>query len=112
MAIVVAALNARSSTRVYELVPYAEWFSSLEAHLNEDNALERFPALRLISFFRAGLSPAASSPHRESMGLALLQTHKTRAASPALDSVLPLGERDVAKWLTYWGDRGLFDVRV
>lgn len=110
MSTVATLVNATSSTPPIHLVPYSEWFSSLEAHLNDEQALERFPALKLLSFFRIGTLPASSSPNRESMGLALLETSKTRAVSPTLDNVSPLDESDVAKWLTYWGACGLFDV--
>lgn len=110
MSTIATLVNATSSTPSVRLVPYAEWFSSLEAHLNEEKALERFPALKLLSFLRTGTLPAGSSPDRESMGLALLETSKTRAVSPTLDSVSPLDQSDVAKWLAYWGDCGLFDV--
>lgn len=110
MLTVAKVLNAKLGAQSVHLVPYGEWFSSLEAHLNDEKALERFPALRLLSFFRAGTLPTASSPDRESMGLALLETRKTQAVSPTLDSVSSLDENDVSKWLAYWEAQGLFKV--
>ena len=92
-------------------MPYAEWFTSLEACLKEAGAVERIPALRFLDFFRSGVYASSEAPanHKEAMGTTFLGTEKSTNTSVSLRNAGTLGASDVLKWVEYWQKHGLFD---
>lgn len=112
MSAVTAILNKEQSVagrRPIQLVPYAEWFSALETR-STDESVVHIKAFVLLDFLRAGIRSDVSAAPREAMGLAMLQTSKTRAVSNALDKVGILNDSDTVKWIEYWGVHALFNL--
>ncbi|KAF9262404.1 hypothetical protein L218DRAFT_867659 [Marasmius fiardii PR-910] len=93
------------------VVPYPEWFRRLEAGLytTESQELEQkygenVAAVRLIDFFRQGLSPSSRGP-TESMGLipkVSLERGKTFSSILSGSDIPQLDNEDVERWIRYW----------
>jgi len=108
-------MKVLATTLGVPLVPYVEWIARLEssAHDADDDSApgahveNRRAALKLTHFYRIGLN--ASSHNTESMGLLPnVASNKGLKASAALqdETVQPLNEQDVEKWVAYWREIG------
>jgi thioester reductase-like protein len=102
--------SAASSLNV-PLVPYSEWFSKLsEEHktqsyseTNLEKAQATNPALRLFGFFQS----ARIGPEWEPLSVARLETKRAvRVSNVLAESVKPLDEENVRKWLGSWRASG------
>ncbi|KDR73164.1 hypothetical protein GALMADRAFT_158296 [Galerina marginata CBS 339.88] len=105
-------MQVLATTLNVPLVPYVEWIARLESSAHDADetgpgAENRRAALKLTHFYRIGLN--ASSHNTESMGLLpKVATDKGVKASPTLqdETVQPLNEHDVEKWVAYWREIG------
>ena len=106
-----ASATSKPQQPAIRLVPYMEWFTALEAHLEEPGAMERIPALRFLDFLRKGVLASSGPPTstKEAMGATLLDTEKSKSISASLRKARPLDASDVLEWVEYWGKHGLFD---
>ncbi|KAL1690001.1 hypothetical protein GGG16DRAFT_103377 [Schizophyllum commune] len=81
------------------IVPFAEWFSKLEALANQpDLSAKDVPGVKLLEFFRG-----ISAGH----GMGAFSTNKMEAVSETLRSVEPLAQKDADAWVQYWTESGL-----
>ncbi|KIJ49878.1 hypothetical protein M422DRAFT_246246, partial [Sphaerobolus stellatus SS14] len=88
-------------------IPFEEWLKRLEAVPRTPESLHNNPALHLLDFYHACLSPndiSSGQEKREAMGLADYETTQTVANAPALDpdNLLQLGREEIARWMGYW----------
>lgn len=88
------------------LVPFDEWFARLEhsGRRTDGQLLKEYPALKLLDYFRFGLTSSRKS-NTESMGLLpQVASEKGLQASLTLSDERgkPLGINDVELWLGYW----------
>ncbi|KIJ49855.1 hypothetical protein M422DRAFT_246221 [Sphaerobolus stellatus SS14] len=88
-------------------IPFEEWLKRLEAVPRTPEALHNNPALHLLDFYHACLTPKdmpSRQEDREAMGLADYETTQTVANSPALnpDNLPQLGREEIARWMGYW----------
>lgn len=90
-------IQSQMSPPTVRAVPLATWVKTLRASAATSltkEALDANPALKLMDFYEALLSPDA--------GLAVLQTVHTEDSSPALRSLGPVGGEWMAKWMRQW----------
>ncbi|KAL1718563.1 hypothetical protein EV715DRAFT_291171 [Schizophyllum commune] len=81
------------------ILPFAEWFTKLEALANQpDVSAKDVPGVKLLEFFRG-----ISAGH----GMGAFSTNKMEAVSKTLRSVEPLAQRDADAWVQYWTESGL-----
>lgn len=97
-----------SQTLEVPLVPYSEWFAKLEKSLEDKSVSEvdqmrRNPALRLLEFFRKGLT---DDPRTEFPGIVKLEIDKALRVSPTFQGSPQLGASDVNLWLAFWKKTG------
>ncbi|KAK7677662.1 hypothetical protein QCA50_019353 [Cerrena zonata] len=87
------------------LVPYDQWLASLErvkadpGSQDENELLDRYPALKVLDFFADGGKENGSS---EAMGMPNLNTEGAQRCSTTLRNALSLSEGDVLAWIAYW----------
>jgi hypothetical protein len=102
--------SAASSLNV-PLVPYSEWLSKLSgehktqsySETNLEKAQATNPALRLFGFYQS----ARIGPEWEPLGVARLETKRAvRVSNVLAESVKPLDEENVRKWLGSWRASG------
>ncbi|KAG1902324.1 uncharacterized protein F5891DRAFT_1127654 [Suillus fuscotomentosus] len=90
------------------LIPYAQWFASLEKQASSQTAkqLQNNPALRLLDFFRY------TTTNKKNFVESELSCAKALQESATLRSMVssPLGTRDVAEWMGYWHSIGFILV--
>ncbi|KAL1699760.1 hypothetical protein EV121DRAFT_295858 [Schizophyllum commune] len=81
------------------ILPFAEWFTRLEAAANQpDVSAKDVPGIKLLEFFRG-----ISAGH----GMGAFSTNKMEAVSETLRKVEPLAQRDADAWVQYWKESGL-----
>ncbi|KIJ49844.1 hypothetical protein M422DRAFT_246210 [Sphaerobolus stellatus SS14] len=83
-------------------IPFEEWLKRLEAVPRTPEALHNNPALHLLDFYHACLTPKempSGQEDREAMGLADYETTQTVANSPVLnsDNLPQLGREEIAR---------------
>ncbi|KIJ49872.1 hypothetical protein M422DRAFT_160371 [Sphaerobolus stellatus SS14] len=96
-------------------IPFEEWLKRLEAVPRTSEALHTNPALHLLDFYHACLSPndmSSGQEKREAMGLADYETTQTVANAPSLnpDNLPQLGREEIARWMGYWERKGALET--
>ncbi|KIJ25888.1 hypothetical protein M422DRAFT_273122 [Sphaerobolus stellatus SS14] len=96
-------------------IPFNEWLKRLEAVPRTPEALHNNPALHLLDFYHACLSPTdvSSGPEkREAMGLADYETTQTVVNAPTLnpDNLPQLGREEIDRWMGYWERKGALET--
>ncbi|KAJ7607406.1 hypothetical protein FB45DRAFT_948237 [Roridomyces roridus] len=82
------------------LVPYAEWFESLEAAASEESEASKNPGVRLLDFFRSLLPQMPLSSDRDVLSPELSTAVATKVVPEMMD-VKPLGVDDARAWVAH-----------
>lgn len=95
------------------LVPFENWFAQLVASTTdlrhtEDVDIRRYPALRLLDFFRS----VEIRGDKEPLGIARLEVQKAVVAAPVLSATAQLTSNWACKWLDSWRTVGLLESAV
>ena len=79
----------------YNIVSFAEWISALRAKEGEDQAAEKYPALKIIDYLQARLDEGGRSNK--------IVVNGAKKASPTLSELKPVSDIWVRQWLSSWG---------
>ncbi|KAG8748024.1 hypothetical protein FRC10_009776 [Ceratobasidium sp. 414] len=101
------------------LLPFGEWnqvVAQAASSCNPTSAHQRFPSTAIQATFDAVSQADAltrelrgvSSVEVEALGAPRLQTSVCASLSPTLGSIPALGNDNVARWMSYWENVGLF----
>ncbi|KAK0195634.1 putative polyketide synthase [Armillaria mellea] len=104
-----AVLRLAASKMNVPVVAYKEWIRRLETDIDGNvSSMQENPALRLLDFFRQGVS-SSSSVATDSMGL-LVKVAMDRSLSVSSTlrdkNLRRLGEDDVDRWIGFWKKEG------
>ncbi|THU89990.1 acetyl-CoA synthetase-like protein [Dendrothele bispora CBS 962.96] len=93
------------------LVPYNQWYSSLEQISMKPQAAEKVSAVKLVDFFAAGIIDLGPGVKREAMGMGMLETGMTeKVCRESIGKANGLNEKDTERWVEYWRECGMFRV--
>ena len=82
------------------VIPYSEWFNRIEESLGTPD-FEDLSAKRLLPFFR-GLHSSGNREYEGRDAFGSAQMLVSPATRSSLANALPLTEREVQSWVTYW----------
>ncbi|GJE90357.1 acetyl-CoA synthetase-like protein [Phanerochaete sordida] len=110
-AAVVTGLNAALGKHALPVLPYAAWLARVEALPATSVNMDRYPALKLLAFFRelaAGEQRAAAAEGHalEAGGLPVFATGKMQECSAALREAPAVGDAHAKAWVEYWRTSG------
>ncbi|KAG2076565.1 putative aminoadipate reductase [Suillus decipiens] len=97
------------------LVPFSEWLEKLESSAKDFNeeTMKRIPAIKLLNFMRALTQAdlairASGNMASEAVGMNSFATAIAQRASPTMKELKSLSSGDVAQWVDYWAEMGMF----